>query len=171
MRISFAVPQVGFVSLAVAVLACQQPPAPPTEAPDGPLEGAWQVTTFELADSSVVDPAQPGLFIFTKGYYSAVYTNRAEPRVPAETHFSPTEEETLDQYQSLIVNAGTYTVGGSGVTFRPLVAKSPAFIGGEATAEFSIAGDVLTLEYSTIFSTDGTSAPNVRGVITLRRVE
>jgi hypothetical protein len=105
------------------------------------LEGAWQVTTYELADSSVVDPAQPGLFLFTEGYYSAVYTNRAEPRVPAETHFSPTEEETLDQYRSLIVNTGT------------------------------IAGDVLTLEYSTILSTEGTSAPNVRGVITLRRVE
>ena len=162
MRSGFRVLQVGCVLLAlVLVAACGQ-------APVNPLAGAWSVTAIELADGSVIDPAQPGLFIFADSHYSAVYTNRAEPRPLSATPFNATDEEALDQFRSIIVNTGTYTVSGSMITFRPLVARAPEFIGGESTAEFEIAGDVLTLRYQTIVAADGGS-PAVGGWLTLRR--
>ena len=57
------------------------------------------------------------------------------------------------------------------VTFRPIIAKSPGFVGGQATSEFRIDGDALTLTGRTVVGADGTSAPNVTGSLTLRRVE
>ena len=85
MRSGFRVLQVGCVLLAlVLVAACGQ-------APVNPLAGAWSVTAIELADGSVIDPAQPGLFIFADSHYSAVYTNRAEPR-PLSVSTRPTRK-------------------------------------------------------------------------------
>ncbi len=170
MRFGFRALPIGYVFLAlVVVAACGQAPPPETGAPANPLAGAWSVTAIELADGSVIDPAQPGLFIFAEGYYSTIYTNRAEPRPLSATPFDATDEEALDQFRSIIVNTGTYTVSGSMITFRPLVARAPEFIGGESTAEFELAGDVLTLRYKTIVAADGGSPTDVGGWITLRR--
>jgi len=151
-------------------------PAPPAEPAEpaqaaNPLAGAWSVAAIETADGTTIDPAQPGLFIFTDGHYSAVYTNTSEARVPSATAFEPTDSEKLAQYSSLIVNTGNYSIAGSSITFRPLVAKSPGFIGGQATAEFDIAGDTLTLRYQSILSAGGDSASDVGGAMTLTRVE
>ena len=170
MRFVFRALPVGCVFLALVVVsACGQAPPPEPVAPANPLAGAWSVTAIELADGSVIDPAQPGLFIFADSHYSAVYTNRAEPRPLSATPFSATDVEALAQFQSIIVNTGTYTVSGSMITFRPLVARSPEFIGGESTAEFEIAGDVLTLRYQTVVAADGGSPPDVGGWMTLHR--
>ena len=85
--------------------------------------------------------------------------------------FVPTPEEMVAQYESIIVNTGTYEITGSTVTFRPVIAKSPGFVGGQATAELQITGDALTLTFQSIVSADGTSPPRVERSMTLRRVE
>jgi len=154
----------------VAVAACGQATPPEPAAPANPLAGAWSVSAITGADGVTIDPAQPGLFVFTDGHYSAVYTPGAEPRPASATHFVATDEEALAQFQSFIVNAGTYSVDGSTITFRPSIARAPEFVGGQATAEFEIAGDVLTLRYQTIVSAGGANAPDV-GSMTLRRLE
>jgi hypothetical protein len=157
--------------LAILLAACSQPGTPEATLPASALAGAWAVTAIEHADGSVIDPAQPGLFVFTGHHYSAVHSTTAGPRPHSATPFAATDEEALAQFRSLIVNTGTYTVDGQTVTFRPMVARSPEFIGGEAAAEFAVDGDRLILRFRRIVNADGASAPDVGGSMTLRRVE
>lgn len=143
-----------------------------TSDPPNELHGVWSMTASDPGDgSSVIDPSQPGLYIFADGYYSAVYAPGPDLRIASEVAFQPTPDEMVQQYQSIIVNTGTYSLSGSIVTFRPIIAKSPAFVGGQATSEFQVNGDVLTLTGLTVEAGDGTSAPNVTGSLTFRRVE
>ncbi len=156
----------------IVTVACGQAPPPEPAAPANPLQGVWSMTVVDPADGSpVIDPSQPGLYIFAEGHYSAVFAPGAEPRVPAEIAFQPTPEEMVAQHESIIVNTGTYEISGSTVTFRPIIAKSPAFVGGQATSEFRIDGDTLTLTGQTVVAADGTSAPNVTSSLTWRRVD
>ncbi len=156
----------------IATVSCSQAPPPDPAAQANPLQGVWSLTASDPGDGSpVIDPSQPGLYIFVEGYYSAVYAPDAAPRVAAEITFQPTPEEMVAQHESIIVNTGTYEISGSTVTFRPILAKSPGFVGGQATSEFRIDGDALTLTGRTVVGADGASAPNVTGSLTLRRVE
>ena len=156
----------------IVTVSCSQAPPPDPAAQANPLQGVWSLTASDPGDGSpVIDPSQPGLYIFVEGYYSAVYAPDAAPRVAAEITFQPTPEEMVAQHESIIVNTGTYEISGSTVTFRPIIAKSPGFVGGQATSEFRIDGDALTLTGRTVVGADGTSAPNVTGSLTLRRVE
>ncbi len=163
-----------FLALIVALACGQAPPPAPTApvAPANPLQGVWSQTATDPGDGSpVIDPSQPGLYIFAQGYYSAVYAISTEPRVLAEIAFQPTPEEMVAQHESIIVNTGTYEISGSTVTFRPIIAKSPGFVGGQSTSEFQTDGDTLTLTIQTVVAADGTSAPNLWGPFTWRRVE
>ena len=156
----------------IVTLACGQAPPPAPVAPANPLQGVWSKTTADPGDGSpVIDPSQPGLYIFAGGYYSAAFARGAEPRVPAEIAFQPTPEEMVAQHESIIFSTGTYEISGSTVTFRPIIAKSPGFVGGQSTAGFQIDGDTLTLTIQTVVAADGTSAPNLGGPSTWRRVE
>ncbi len=162
--------------LIVLVVATSCGPAsdtePPIPSPANPLQGVWSVTAIDPGDGSdAIDPSQPGLYIFAEGHYSAVYAPGAEPRVLSATPFVPTPEEMAAQHRSIIVNTGTYEISGSTITFRPIIAKSPEFVGGHATSEFQISGDVLTLRLMSVIAVDGAAAPNVGGTQTLRRVE
>ncbi len=156
----------------IVTVACGQAPPSEPAAPANPLQGVWSLAAADPGDGSpVIDPSQPGLYIFAEGHYSAVYAPGAEPRLPAEIAFQPTPEEMVAQHESIIVNTGTYEISGSTVTFRPIIAKSPAFVGGRATSEFRIDGDTLTLTGQTVVAADGTSAPNVTSSLTWRRVD
>jgi len=169
----FPLVALAIVSLVVTV-ACGQTAPPPEEpaAPGNPLRGVWSMTAVAPGDgSAVIDPSQPGLYIFAEGYYSAVYAPGAEPRVPSANPFEPSADEMVAQHESIIVNTGTYEVSGSTITFRPVIAKSPGFVGGHATSGFAIDGDSLTLTGLTVVGADGTEAPNVTGSTTFRRVE
>jgi len=75
-------------------------------------------------------------------------------------------------YDTIIVNSGTYTISGSKITLRPVVAKSPEYIGGESTMEFSMDGDMLVTTIDTLASIDGVTPDDAVGSsMTLRRVE
>ncbi len=156
----------------MVTVACQADPPIEATATANPLQGVWSLTASDNGDGSpVIDPSQPGLYIFVEGYYSGVYAPGAEPRVPAEITFQPTADEMVAQHASIIVNTGTYEISGSTVTFRPIIAKSPGFVGGHATAEFRVDGDMLTLSWQETIGEDGTSVANSGGSLTLRRVE
>jgi hypothetical protein len=104
-------------------------------------------------------------------HYSAVFAPGAEPRSRSAVSFQPTQDELIEQYASIIVNAGTYEVSGSTVTFRPVIAKSPGFVGGHQMSTFRVDGNTLVLGQDMIVSVDGVSPPNVSGSLTLERVE
>ena len=145
--------------------------SPALASAQNPLQGVWSMISVDAGDgSAVIEPSQPGFYIFAEGHYSAVYAPGPEPREPAAISFQPTDEEMVAQHESIIVNAGTYEVSGSTVTFRPMIAKSPGFVGGQATSEFRIDGDMLTLMTLTVVAADGVSTPGWRSLI-FRRLE
>ena len=87
----------------------QAPPLDPaTVCGSGPSRwsgpGRWRRQTPPTG--ATIDPSQPGLWIFTKGHYSAVYSIGAEPRPLAATTFNETDEETVALYDTIIVNSG-----------------------------------------------------------------
>ena len=136
-----------------------------------PLEGAWVVTSLQSSEGEAIDPAGPGQFIFLGGRYSAVYTVGVTERRKSEKAFDPTEEEMVEQYDTIIVNSGTYQVEGNELTLRPLVAKSPEYIGGSSTMEFSVDGDTLTTKIRQLTSVNGISPEGaIDSTMTLRRV-
>ena len=77
------------VGLALVVLATTTSCTTRTT-PANPLQGAWSVTAIEPGDgSALIDPAQPGLYIFGRDHYSAVYAPGAAPRVSSAAAFAP----------------------------------------------------------------------------------
>lgn len=72
--------------------------------------------------------------------------------------FQPAQDELAEQYASIIVNAGTYEVSGSSVTFRPMIAKSSGFVGGYQMSTFQVEGDTLVLTQDMI---DGVSPERI----------
>ena len=163
---------IGLALMVVALTASYSQAQDTESAATNPLHGVWLVTAFHPGDgSAAIDPSQPGLYIFAQGHYSAVFAPGREPRVAAATTFSPTPEEMVAQHESIIVNTGTYEISGSTVTFRPIIAKSPGFVGGYQTAEFQTSGDVLTLSPTSLVGADGTEVPLGGGSTTLRRLE
>ncbi len=82
----------------LGIVACDE--APSSE-PSSPLHGVWSMTASDLGDgTAVIDPSQPGIYIFAAGYYSGVYAPLAGLRVAAEVPFQPTDEEKVAQYAS-----------------------------------------------------------------------
>ena len=171
---SHVVPAAVALVVLVITASCGQAPAPaePT-APANPLHGVWSMTTMTPGGGgATIDPSQPGLFIFTEGYYSAVYLPGADPRPLSAAGFNPTSEEKVAQYDTIIVNTGTYEASGSTITFRPMVAKSPGFIGGHSTMDYQINGDTLTLSVTSTVAADGASPPDgFETSMTLRRLQ
>jgi len=78
---------------------------------------------------SITDP-QPGLIIFTKGYYSSMVVRASQPRAtvaPAKDPANLTDAEKIARYEQwspFTANSGTYEVKGSTLQMHPIVAKS-----------------------------------------------
>ncbi len=164
------------IVLVAATAYAQVPPALPASpfaALAHPLVGAWSVATqTPPSGGATIDPSQPGLWIFTKGHYSAVYSVGAEPRPHAASDFNATDEEKVVLFDTIIVNSGTYEVSGSTIRLRPMIAKSQEYVGGRSTMDFEIAGDVLTLTTRSVTSVGGASPSDAAGSsMTLRRIE
>jgi hypothetical protein len=125
-----------------------------TQAQSTSLRGAWRVTgvTVTGANPLTNNSPQPGLFIFTDRHYSIVTVNSTSARKPFNPPKDParlTDAEMVERFQHwnpVTANAGTYTVKGSTLTTRPLVAKNhEVMTGPEQTREFKIDGNTLTL--------------------------
>ncbi len=117
----------------------------------GPLEGVWKVTEIVVTGAGAyqVSAPQPSVFIFAKNHYSLVWVPGDAPRSLFKAQ-TPTNEEKVAAFDSLVASSGSYEVSGSRVTFRMILAKSPnsAFI----DEQFTVDGDVMTLTW---VSSDG----------------
>ena len=100
------------------------------------VEGVWKLTELVMPSknpaekaTSITDP-QPGLIIFTKGYYSSIVVRARQPRAavaPAKDSANLTDAEKIaryEQWSAFTANSGTYEVKGSTVQMHPIVAKS-----------------------------------------------
>ena len=103
-----------------------------------PVEGVWKVAEVIPVGSNTTDKPtpmsnpQPGLLLFTKGYYSIVVVTGPNPRTVVEAKDSQnlTDAEKIafyEQWRAFTANSGTYEIKGTTLTRHVLVAKaSPA---------------------------------------------
>lgn len=100
------------------------------------VEGVWKLAEVvpppqnpAEKPTSITDP-QPGLIIFTKGYYSSMAVRAREPRAAVAAAKDPanlTDAEKIaryEQWRTFIANSGTYELKGSMLQMRAVVAKS-----------------------------------------------
>jgi hypothetical protein len=112
------------------------------------LEGVWKVTKVVQAEVLNTNP-QPGLLIFTRGYYSATRVTAGEARKQAAAPKDPahlTDAEKIafyDEWAGYAASAGTYEVKGNTIINHNILAKM-------------VRGMTLT-EEATILSFDGNS--------------
>ena len=92
------------------------------------LEGVWRVT--KVAQAGVVNTnPQPGLLIFTRGYYSATRVTASEARKPSPAPKDPanlTDAEKIAFYNEWVgyaASAGTYEVMGNTIVNHNIMAK------------------------------------------------
>ena len=118
------------------------------------LEGVWKVAEVVVPAATPAEKAttltspQPGLLIFTKGYYSSTLVTGGQARPAAEPPKDPqnlTDAEKLarfEQWRAFAANAGTYEIKGSTIIRRPVVAKNPNVMDGTTpiTSEFKLDG-------------------------------
>lgn len=118
-----------------------------------PVEGVWKVAEVILPSSSTTEKPkpitnpQPGLLIFTKGYYSFVVVIGENPRAAVEPkdRQNLTDAEKIafyEQWRAFAANSGTYEIKGSTVTRRPSVAKNAAVMSSQEplASEFKMEG-------------------------------
>ena len=100
-----------------------------------PVEGVWKVAEVVPASSNTTEKPtpitnpQPGLLVFTKGYYSIVVVTAQNPRaaVEAKDRQNLTDAEKIafyEQWRAFAANSGTYEVKGSTIIRRASVAKN-----------------------------------------------
>ena len=130
------------------------------------LEGAWRVV--EVVSSgpegtrTLIDP-QPGLLLFTGGYYSYTLVNGDQPR-PAPQGGLATAEQLLAAWGPFAANAGTFGVEGDRMIRRPIVAKSPDAMGPGVFNEYTFRVSADTLWVTTV----GTETGPARNPTTVR---
>jgi hypothetical protein len=126
------------------------------------LEGAWKIvevtipagspTNVAMKDTTISNP-QPGLIIFTKGYYSVMAVRTSSPRTAAErpkdvNNLTDAEKiARFAEWSPLLANSGTYEIKGSTLIRHPIVAKSAEVMNSQnpLTNEFKIDGNTLFL--------------------------
>ncbi len=99
------------------------------------LEGVWKIVEVivpsqNTGKDTTISTPQPGVWIFTKGYYSIVVIRSGRPRTAAEAPKDPqnlTDAEKIarfTEWSPFVANSGTYEIKGSTVVRHPIVAKS-----------------------------------------------
>ncbi len=92
-----------------------------------PIEGVWKITEWIESGKTNTDP-QPGLFIFTKGYYSVAIL-MGPPRtdsIPNDMGREPSDAEKIglfEQWKWFVGISGSYEVKGSTIVSHPIVAQ------------------------------------------------
>ncbi|MBT4035920.1 MAG: hypothetical protein HOB84_09070 [Candidatus Marinimicrobia bacterium] len=142
-----------------------------------PITGVWKVQTVTYKSGEQVtsiDPALPGLFIFTEAHYSMTWMPGGVQQADYKDLWHPNDEEKVQSYNSLVTNTGRYELSGSRLTTCVDVAKTPAFVGGKAVYECNIDGDDMRLEIKNNVAHDGTQDAGYlkfNTVLSLKRVE
>ena len=141
------------------------------------IVGVWKLLTIVYvsgADVSKVDPALPGLFIFSEDYYSMTWMPQQKFQEEYADLWHPSDAEKVQSYNSIVTNTGRYEVTNGELTTYVEVAKTPAFVGGKAVYDCEITGDILRLEVKDNVAHDGTrdeSYLKFKTILTLERVE
>ena len=143
------------VSIFLTLFSCYETK---NEALKDQLVGAWTVYEIEneFSDSAqTIRNPQPGIWIFSDGYYSATFIPGTKIRIPYEHTFNPTPVEMINAYNSIVVNTGTYELTDTTLITFPVVSRVPDFSGGKGIYELRIESDTLYLTMTEEYSRNG----------------
>jgi CubicO group peptidase (beta-lactamase class C family) len=130
--------------------------------PPGSIEGAWRLIRSEthLPDGTVrAGSPQESFLLFSGSFYSMNTAGGREPSPFFKSRFQPTDEEKLDRYNRLLINAGRYRAADGRLTIHPTFALVPEFAGGLGEFDYELDGDTLRLIWRDIRSADGVRDP------------
>jgi hypothetical protein len=138
-----------------------------------PVEGVWKIAEVVTtgANASTNSNPRPSLIIFTRGHYSYLSVNSAQPRPkfePAKDPNNLTDAEKLARYEQwnpFTANAGTYQIKGKVLTRRPSVAKNETVMTTDPpiSQDFKLQGNTL---WMTSKSAPGEPASETRTKLT-----
>ena len=133
------------------------------------LEGVWRVT--KVSQAGVVDTnPQPGLLIFTRGYYSTTRVTAREARKQAPAPKDParlTDAEKIAYYNEwagYAASAGTYEVKANTIINHNILAK---MVGGMTITEEAV---ILNFDGNSFVATPKSGNPNSGRQTTYTRV-
>ena len=143
-------------SVALAIVVLSIPLTLAAQSNAGSIQGVWKVAEVQVIGGNnprTISAPLPALYIFTKGHYSILQINGDKPRTaiqpPAPGSPPPTDKQKIELYDHwapFTANAGTYTVKGTTITTKPLVAKNEGVMQREGqTREFKLEGSTLWL--------------------------
>ena len=156
----------------LVLAGCGSPPVPPPSAEAGPLEGTWRLAEMRLLHpdgSAVALSPRESFFLFAGGSYSMSWAFGEGPSPAYAERWTPSAEERLARFGSMLVNAGTFTLEEDRMVARPHFAVAPEFVGGEGRFRFAFAGDTLELTWDESLAFDGLPYPG-GGTRTLLRL-
>ena len=139
--------------------------------------GVWKLLTVVYVSAgnvTTIDPALPGLFIFTEHHYSMTWMPLKVQQEAYADQWHPNDAEKVQSYNSIVTNTGRYELSGSELTTFVEVAKTPAFVGGRAVYQCDVDGDEMRLEIKDNVANDGTRDEgylSFKTILTLQRVE
>ena len=133
------------------------------------LEGVWKVTKVVQAGVVNTNP-QPGLLIFTRGYYSTTRVTASEARKQSPAPKDPahlTDAEKIafyNEWAGYAASAGTYEVKGNTIINHNILAK---MVGGMTLTEEAV---ILNFDGSSFVATPKSGNPNSDRQTTYTRV-
>ena len=122
------------------------------------LDGAWtvvEITKVNGDSTQIVNNPQPGIWIFSDDSYSATWSLSSDVRDTYAQPFSPTQDEMIKAYQTIVVNTGTYELTDTTMTTYPVLARVPAFSGGKSVWDFRLESDIIFLTIREEYSKKG----------------
>ncbi|MBC8377123.1 MAG: lipocalin-like domain-containing protein [FCB group bacterium] len=141
------------------------------------IVGVWKLLTVVYlsgGDITTIDPALPGLFIFTDEHYSMTWMPLRDQQEAYADQWHPNDAEKIQSYNSIVTNTGRYELSGSKLTTHVEVAKTPAFVGGTAVYQCDIQGEEMRLQILDNVAHDGTRDEGYlkfKTILTLQKVE
>jgi len=153
------------IAISLVSTALAQPENPTTAS----LEGVWKVTKVVQAGVVNTNP-QPGLLIFTRGYYSATRVTASEARKQSPAPKDPahlTDAEKIafyNEWAGYAASAGTYEVKGNTIINHNILAK---MVGGMTLTEEAI---ILNFDGNSFVATPKLGNPNSDRQTTYTRV-
>jgi hypothetical protein len=137
------------------------------QSPAETLEGAWRVVEVVTAGpgARTISAPQPGLLLFTGGYYSYTLVTGDQPR-PTPPGGLASAEQLLAAWNPFAANAGTFEVRDGTMIRRPIVAKSPDAMGPGLFNEYTFRLSADTLWITSV----GTETGPSRNPMTVRYV-
>ena len=142
----FIVPAVALALVAV-VMAFR--PAPDETFSASALEGAWTAVQVHavLQDTTWTrDEERPNMLLFAGGHYASMRIRGEGAR--AELPEDATDEQRLEAWGRFQASSGSYSVSGSTISSKTLLAKNPNAMGDDWDSEFKMDGEKLVRVFS-----------------------